>query len=111
MRRPGKRPKNRPPDSKSIDPSFSIFPLPVTLLLGIISGYSAEHPGRADYTSGFLHSATLTGLSPSTKYFYTCGDKSLEMSSVRYFVTPPEIGQPSVTLGIVADLGQTEDSR
>ncbi len=75
------------------------------------SAYSARHPGRADYTSGFLHSAVLSGLKPSTKYYYSCGDDALAMSSVRSFVTPPKIGanQP-ITLGILGDLGQTEDS-
>lgn len=75
------------------------------------SAYSARHPGRADYTSGFLHSATLHGLKPSSTYFYSCGDDALAMSSVRSFVTPPKIGpDQAITLGILGDLGQTEES-
>lgn len=75
------------------------------------SAYSARHPGRADYTSGFLHSATLHGLKPSSTYYYSCGDDALAMSSVRSFVTPPKIGaDQAITLGILGDLGQTEDS-
>ncbi|CAM9158106.1 unnamed protein product [Pylaiella littoralis] len=73
--------------------------------------YTARHPGRADYTSSFLHSATLEGLKPSSTYYYACGDTDLAMSSVRSFVTPPKIGpEHAITLGILGDLGQTEDS-
>lgn len=75
------------------------------------SAYSTRHPGRADYTSGFLHSATLQGLEPSSTYFYSCGDDTLAMSSVRSFDTPPKIGpEQAITLGILGDLGQTDDS-
>ena len=73
--------------------------------------YSAQHPGRVDYTSGFLHSATLEGLQPSTTYYYSCGDETLAMSSVRSFVTPAKVGaEQAITLGILGDLGQTDDS-
>lgn len=75
------------------------------------SAYSTRHPGRADYTSGFLHSATLQGLEPSSTYFYSCGDDTLEMSSVRSFDTPPKVGpEQPITLGVLGDLGQTDDS-
>lgn len=75
------------------------------------SAYTARHPGRADYTSGFLHSATLEGLKPSSTYYYSCGDNALAISSVRSFVTPAKIGpEQAITIGILGDLGQTEDS-
>ncbi|CBN76693.1 conserved unknown protein [Ectocarpus siliculosus] len=78
---------------------------------GTSTTYSARHPGRADYTSGFLHSATLQGLEPSSTYFYSCGDDTLEMSSVRSFDTPPKVGpEQPITLGVLGDLGQTDDS-
>ena len=73
--------------------------------------YSAQHPGRADYTSGFLHSAIIEGLQPSTTYYYSCGDETLAMSSVRSFTTPAKVGaEQAITLGILGDLGQTDDS-
>lgn len=75
------------------------------------TAYSANHPGRIPYTSGFLHSATMVDLLPSTTYYYSCGDEALGMSSVRSFVTPPKVGgEQAVTFGILGDLGQTEDS-
>lgn len=77
----------------------------------LVAAYSANHPGRADYTSGFLHSATITKLLPSKTYYYVCGDETRAMSTVRSFITPAKIGadQP-VTLGILGDLGQTSYS-
>ena len=52
----------------------------------------------------------MEGLQPSTIYYYSCGDENLAVSSVRSFVTPPKIGADRINLGIVGDLGQTEDS-
>ncbi|CAM9492658.1 unnamed protein product [Scytosiphon promiscuus] len=83
----------------------------VNVARGSSTTYSARHPGRADYTSGFLHSATLEGLQPSSTYFYSCGDSTLAMSTVRSFVTPPKFGpEQAITLGIIGDLGQTDNS-
>lgn len=70
----------------------------------------ADHLWRKNYTSGFLHSATMNGLEPSTTYYYSCGDEFLGVSLVKSFVTPPKIGAEQVTLGVLGDLGQTEDS-
>ncbi|EOA34655.1 hypothetical protein CARUB_v10022218mg [Capsella rubella] len=59
-----------------------------------------------DYTSGFLHHATLRGLEFDTNYTYEIGtDKSARKFS---FKTPPKVG-PDVpyTFGIIGDLGQT----
>ncbi|CAF2032557.1 unnamed protein product, partial [Brassica napus] len=59
-----------------------------------------------DYTSGFLHHATIKGLEYDTKYIYEVGTAK----SVRqfHFTTPPKVG-PDVpyTFGIIGDLGQT----
>ncbi|KAG2277843.1 hypothetical protein Bca52824_060398 [Brassica carinata] len=59
-----------------------------------------------DYTSGFLHHATIKGLKYDTKYFYELGTGR---SSRRFsFTTPPKAG-PDVpyTFGVIGDLGQT----
>ncbi|XP_024016469.1 purple acid phosphatase 5 isoform X2 [Eutrema salsugineum] len=59
-----------------------------------------------DYTSGFLHHATIKGLEYDTKYFYELGTgRSTRQFS---FTTPPKVG-PDVpyTFGIMGDLGQT----
>ncbi|CAN0264605.1 unnamed protein product, partial [Discosporangium mesarthrocarpum] len=63
-------------------------------------------------TSGFLHTATLRGLAPSTRYYYACGSKGTGLSTTRSFKTPPEVGpNHPLTLSILGDLGQTEDSQ
>jgi acid phosphatase type 7 len=69
----------------------------------------------APYKSPVLHSATLTNLAPSTVYHYECGDKQLGLSARSSFTTPPSVGdglheQGGYVLGLVGDLGQTEDS-
>ncbi|XP_024004405.1 purple acid phosphatase 6 isoform X2 [Eutrema salsugineum] len=59
-----------------------------------------------DYTSGFLHHATIKGLEYDTKYIYEVGtDRSVRQF---HFTTPPKVG-PDVpyTFGIIGDLGQT----
>ncbi|CAF2247752.1 unnamed protein product [Brassica rapa subsp. narinosa] len=59
-----------------------------------------------DYSSGFLHHATIKNLEYDTKYMYEVGtDKSVRQFS---FTTPPKVG-PDVpyTFGIIGDLGQT----
>ncbi|KAL0802889.1 hypothetical protein Bca101_058065 [Brassica carinata] len=59
-----------------------------------------------DYTSGFLHHATIKKLEYETKYFYELGTgRSTRQFS---FTTPPKAG-PDVpyTFGVIGDLGQT----
>ncbi|CAN8328010.1 unnamed protein product [Cochlearia groenlandica] len=59
-----------------------------------------------DYSSGFIHHATIKGLEYDTKYIYEVGtDKSVRQFN---FTTPPPVG-PDVpyTFGIMGDLGQT----
>lgn len=79
-----------------------------------ISGYTTHHTNLnlAEFTSGVLHSAVIDGLEPSSTFFYRVGDTDLGLSTVRNFTTPGVVGaeQPLV-LGILADLGQTNNSR
>ncbi|CBJ32080.1 acid phosphatase/ protein serine/threonine phosphatase [Ectocarpus siliculosus] len=84
------------------------------VVVGNATRYSTHHTNLdlEEYTSGWLHSAVIQGLEPSTTIFYCVGDEDLALSTVRDFTTPgvfaPE--QPLV-LGILGDLGQTNDSR
>ncbi|KAJ9147019.1 hypothetical protein P3X46_029225 [Hevea brasiliensis] len=79
--------------------------------------HNHKHKARAvttyyryyNYTSGYIHHATIKKLKYNTRYFYELGShKATRRFS---FVTPPEVG-PDVpyTFGIMGDLGQTYDS-
>ncbi|CAM9192450.1 unnamed protein product [Choristocarpus tenellus] len=82
------------------------------LVEGHSTSYSYNHPDYPVYTSGFLHTATIVGLEPSTRYFYSCGDTEEGLSEPRSFRTPPDVGRSqAVTLSILGDLGQTTDSK
>ncbi|EIE27096.1 Metallo-dependent phosphatase [Coccomyxa subellipsoidea C-169] len=70
-----------------------------------------------DYVSGALHHVVLGAgpegpLLPDTTYYYTCGDPELGMSPEFSFRTPPLTGPKSFPyrLGLIGDLGQTENS-
>ncbi|KAL5557614.1 hypothetical protein UlMin_039850 [Ulmus minor] len=58
-----------------------------------------------NYTSGYIHHATIKNLNYHTRYFYELGHRRFS------FLTPPQLG-PDVphTFGIIGDLGQTYDS-
>ncbi|XP_022132405.1 purple acid phosphatase 5 [Momordica charantia] len=62
-----------------------------------------------NYTSGFIHHATIDELEYDTKYFYELGSGNTKRGFS--FRTPPKPG-PDVpyTFGIIGDLGQTYDS-
>ncbi|XP_061371627.1 purple acid phosphatase 15-like isoform X2 [Gastrolobium bilobum] len=63
-----------------------------------------------NYTSGIIHHVRLTGLEPSTLYYYQCGDPSLQaMSDIYYFRTMPISGPQSYPgrVAVVGDLGLT----
>ena len=72
------------------------------------------YPDYKEYQSGVIHHVVLEGLSPSTTYFYQCGDTSIGdegMSGVKNFKTLPAVGDKKpITFGVVGDLGQTSDS-
>ncbi|KAI3443536.1 hypothetical protein Pfo_000201 [Paulownia fortunei] len=62
-----------------------------------------------NYTSGYIHHATIRRLKYDTKYIYELGEhKETRRFS---FTTPPKVG-PDVpyTFGVIGDLGQTYDS-
>lgn len=78
------------------------------------AGYTTHHTNLNldEFTSGVLHSAVLEELKPSSTYFYRVGDAELGLSDVRNFTTPGALGtERPLVLGILADLGQTNDSR
>jgi hypothetical protein len=57
------------------------------------------------YTSAMIHTVQIRNLKPGTRYEYNPGGSS----RWRPFYTPPALGQP-IKIGLVADLGRTEDS-
>lgn len=59
------------------------------------------------YKSGRIHSVHMRPLLPGTTYYYQVGD-----STVRSFAMPPsaEIQRTPVQIGLIGDLGQTQDS-
>lgn len=65
-------------------------------------------------TSGYLHHVPLTGLKPSTTYYYLIGGATNPdgSASLRYFTTLPKTGQrvKKFQLAVAADIGQTNDS-
>ena len=77
---------------------------------GTYTCYTAD-----EYQSGALHHVVL-GLGPegplkaSTEYHYQVGDQEFALSELYSFTTPPEASSFPYRLGLIGDLGQTEDS-
>ncbi|KAJ8899421.1 hypothetical protein K2173_018395 [Erythroxylum novogranatense] len=74
--------------------------------------YSQLYPfdGLQNYTSGIIHHVRLTGLKPSSLYYYRCGDPSIPaMSGVFFFKTMPVSDPRSYPskIAVVGDLGLT----
>uniref|UniRef100_A0A5B7CA01 Purple acid phosphatase n=1 Tax=Davidia involucrata TaxID=16924 RepID=A0A5B7CA01_DAVIN len=74
--------------------------------------YNQFYPfkGLQNYTSGIIHHVRLTGLKPSTLYYYRCGDPSIPaMSDIFFFKTMPVSAPQSYPerIAIVGDLGLT----
>ena len=63
------------------------------------------------YHSGLIHHTTLTGLKPSTTYWYRCGGPVVWSQNFSFTTSPP-VGRSSLpyVFGITGDLGQTSDS-
>jgi len=57
------------------------------------------------YNSPYIHTVRLPPLKPSTQYTY----RPSTSSRWRLFKTPPAMGSP-ISFGVLADLGQTQDS-
>ncbi|KAG7983263.1 hypothetical protein I3843_04G096500 [Carya illinoinensis] len=74
--------------------------------------YNQLYPfeGLQNYTSGIIHHARLTGLKPSTLYYYRCGDPSIPaMSKLHSFKSMPISGPRFYPdrIAVVGDLGLT----
>ncbi|XVE72748.1 hypothetical protein DITRI_Ditri11bG0063600 [Diplodiscus trichospermus] len=74
--------------------------------------YNQLYPleGLQNYTSGIIHHVRLTGLKPSTLYYYRCGDPSLlAISDIYHFRTMPVSSPRSYPerIAVVGDLGLT----
>ncbi|XP_044388484.1 purple acid phosphatase 23 isoform X2 [Triticum aestivum] len=72
------------------------------------------YPGLLNYTSGVIHHVRLVGLTPSTRYYYRCGDSSLKdgLSDERSFRTLPAPAPDAYPrrVAVVGDLGLTGNS-
>ncbi|CAN1269531.1 Purple acid phosphatase 15 [Linum perenne] len=110
-------------DIKPLDPGtvgsmvrFGVHRYPLShVATGKSLVYSQLYPfeGLQNYTSGIIHHVRLTGLKPSTRYYYSCGDPSIgEMSDVHSFRTMPVSGPKSYPkrIAIFGDLGLTYNS-
>ncbi|CAH8356356.1 unnamed protein product [Eruca vesicaria subsp. sativa] len=73
--------------------------------------YNQLYPfeGLLNYTSGIIHHVRITGLNPSTVYYYRCGDPSHGMSKIHSFKTMPVSSPTSYPsrIAIVGDTGLT----
>ncbi|KAG0567486.1 hypothetical protein KC19_7G138400 [Ceratodon purpureus] len=57
---------------------------------------------------GYIHTAVLTGLTPSTSYSYYFGSAEAGWSKSTNFSTPPAVGASSVRAVIYGDMGKAE---
>jgi len=58
---------------------------------------------------GYFHSATITGLTPNTRYYYQVGDHTPHSeSAVEFFYSAPKADADNVEFVIFGDLGQVE---
>ena len=65
-----------------------------------------------NYSSPLFHHVTIQNLTPSTLYYYKCGDVNLGMSQEFNFTSPPAVGPTTYpfVLGVVADTGLTPNT-
>jgi hypothetical protein len=79
----------------------------------VIYSQTYTEKGHLNYTSGIIHHVLLTGLLPSTRYYYICGDTTLSaISEEHQFMTPPSPGPTNYLprIAVVGDLGLTYNS-
>lgn len=57
---------------------------------------------------GFIHSAVMIGLTPSTSYIYSFGSDDVGWSKITNFTTPPAVGANSVRVVMYGDMGKAE---
>ncbi len=63
------------------------------------------------YQSGFIHDVLVENLDHSSQYFYKCGEDASGWSKVFSFQTLSPVGpEESVVIGVIGDLGQTNNS-
>ncbi|KAK9841681.1 hypothetical protein WJX74_010029 [Apatococcus lobatus] len=62
-----------------------------------------------NYTSQSIHHVQLSSLQPGTKYYYQVPG-SYGASPTLNFTMPPAVGNYPMTLGVIADVGQTSNS-
>jgi hypothetical protein len=55
--------------------------------------------------AGFIHYATLTGLKPSSTYFYTVGSNANGFTDVYHFETRPAVGAYPLDWVVIGDMG------
>ncbi|KAJ7562764.1 hypothetical protein O6H91_03G083700 [Diphasiastrum complanatum] len=68
----------------------------------------APAPDFGWHDPGFIHSAIMTGLSPSTTYTYNYGSDSVGWSGVRSLITPPAAGGNSLNWIMYGDMGKAD---
>lgn len=71
------------------------------------SASSLTHVATESTDERIYHEVKVTGLKPSTKYYYSV-DGPNEGTEDQYFITPPESGRASpVRIWVISDFGQT----
>ncbi|GAB2221479.1 hypothetical protein Droror1_Dr00012660 [Drosera rotundifolia] len=79
---------------------------------GVSVAYSQLYPfeGLLNYTSGIIHHVKVEGLEPGTKYYYKCGDSSIQVMSEELFFETVPLPSRDVyprRVGVLGDLGLT----
>ncbi|KFM27138.1 Purple acid phosphatase 15 [Auxenochlorella protothecoides] len=102
-------------DSTGSNVQLGLSPSAYTdVLEGTSSHYDQIYYGFSNalnYTSPKLHSVVVEDLTPNTSYFYRVGDLKSQYWSEEYnFTTPPAGPSYPLRFGLVADVGQTDNS-
>jgi len=79
---------------------------------GYSTVYKFDYPQYGVYESGVIHHVQINGLTPSSLYFYQCGDFDAGVTSgILQFQTMAAVGdQHPLHFAVIGDLGQTIDS-
>ncbi|XP_057783599.1 purple acid phosphatase 23 [Salvia miltiorrhiza] len=81
--------------------------------ISLIYSQLYQFEGLLNYTSGIIHHVKIDGLEAKTKYYYKCGDSSIDaMSEEHVFETLPSPSSESYPckIAVVGDLGLTSNS-
>ncbi|KAJ3691367.1 hypothetical protein LUZ61_020531 [Rhynchospora tenuis] len=71
-----------------------------------VSGIPSPATDFGWHNPGYIHSAVMTGLSPSTTYSYYYGSSSVGWSNTLSFKTPPASGAANLTFIVYGDMGK-----